>query len=127
MSHKYIEDGKVKLAEAIFYFLLEAAEDPGDRNAFAMVVPWSPPDQELWEMSSHTLWSCPPLDYENIAVIPVKWIRSVISMGPHRVHIIKDVALRERLRGRWHIVHNLGAVVCSLADRPIVAYDEAEE
>lgn len=119
----------MKIAEAIFYFLLEAAEDPNERHtAFAMVVPWPEPDQELLEWSSESLWNCPPLDNNIVAIIPVKWINAPVAMLPFSVDIMTDAALRERCRGTWYFVPTLGgASIFSPADAPNGDYDDEDD
>ena len=104
-------DGKVEIAEVYFYFFLDLEIEPtrDEREAFALVSIVGPPDAELLELSSKTYWSCALTGDNGLAIINVKAIHSTVAIIPQDVDLIEDPELRERLRGRWYMVPELGA------------------
>ncbi len=74
-----------------------------------------PPDPELLELSYRTFWSCVPTGDDGLVIINVKAIQATVAVIPHEVDIIDDPELRERVRGRWFMVPELGADAAVLA------------
>jgi len=67
------------------FFFYSANEDPEDGktpDAYALVSLYGPPDQDLLEDSFHCVWACTYSGTENLSVIPVNSILSVISIQP---------------------------------------------
>ncbi len=91
----------------------EIPED--EREAYALVSIVGPPDPELLELSYRTFWSCIPTGDEGLVIINVKAIQATVAVIPHEVDIIDDPELRERIRGRWFMVPELGADAAVLA------------
>jgi len=63
-----------------FYFLNENAEL--ELDAYALISLYGPPDADILEDSYHTLWACKYHGDDNLKVIPISAIISVISMQP---------------------------------------------
>lgn len=105
------------MAEVYFYFFLNMVEEVPDdaREAYALVSIIGPPDAELLTLSYNTFWSCLPTGDDGLAVVNVKAIQSTVAIIPHEVDIIEDPELRERVRGRWYMVPELGADAGALA------------
>lgn len=118
------------MAEVYFYFFLTV--EGYEHDAYALVSLFSPPDPELMEWSYSTFWSCLPSGDNNLVVVNVKTIQSVVSMIPHdlAIDIISDPVLQERVRGRWFMVPELGADAGAMAgvqDDDRDAEDEDDE
>jgi hypothetical protein len=47
-----------------------------------LISPYGPPDADMLEDSYHTLWACSYRGDDNLIVIPLSTIISVISMQP---------------------------------------------
>ncbi|KAF8126643.1 hypothetical protein K438DRAFT_1494291, partial [Mycena galopus ATCC 62051] len=67
-------------AEVQFFF---RALIQGEATAFALVDLFSRPDEDFLQESYETVWSCGHGQGTHLTVIPVKTIRSVVSMIPH--------------------------------------------
>ncbi|KAJ7242463.1 hypothetical protein C8J57DRAFT_1084365 [Mycena rebaudengoi] len=74
------DDGAESYAEVQFFFQAEA--EPEDVSTLALVHPYPPPDQDLLNDSSHTLWVCDGADEDLPQVIDVSSITSVVGMVP---------------------------------------------
>ena len=84
-------NGKTEYGEVQFFFIpnpdpdseldSETASEEEDINPYALVYLYGPPDADLLEDSSHTLWACEYLP-TNIQVVEVTDITAVISMQP---------------------------------------------
>jgi hypothetical protein len=81
---------QTRFAEVLYYTRLAVAEpdaDDADDDAgyhfidIAVVQMYSPPDEQLLRLSSHTVVSCALLD--EVSVVNVKTIMSVVAMIPH--------------------------------------------
>ncbi|KAF7372524.1 hypothetical protein MVEN_00114300 [Mycena venus] len=66
-------------AEVQFFFQAKLADN---LESFALVLPYCPPEQELLEASSNTLYVCAPLGAESMQVVNSKTISSVVGMVP---------------------------------------------
>ncbi|KAI0083673.1 hypothetical protein BDY19DRAFT_859449, partial [Irpex rosettiformis] len=112
-----VHNGEVEMAEVYFYFFLDLEEDVArhEREAYALISIIGPPDPELLELSYYTFWSCLPTGDDGLAIINVKAIQATVAIIPHEIDIIDDLQLRERVRGRWFMVPELGADVGALA------------
>ncbi|KAJ7732354.1 hypothetical protein DFH07DRAFT_990903, partial [Mycena maculata] len=53
-----------------------------EMRTLALISPYSPPDQQLLEDSSNTLWVCSTTEQNSLRVIDVKIITSVVGMVP---------------------------------------------
>lgn len=71
--------GAVYFAEVYFYFT-EASG--GETRTFAVVSPYSPPNDYLLEVSSNALIVCRYQGDRNISIIDVKTILAVVAMVP---------------------------------------------
>ena len=81
-------------AEVIYYFRLQVA--PENTHTVAAIKPYGPPHNFLLAESSNTVYSCTKMD--QVVIIDVKMIRSVVGMLPHKVE-------REN---RWFVVEKPG-------------------
>jgi hypothetical protein len=80
-------EGQNRFGEVLYFTRLtvEADADHDDDWRFAdvaVIKMYSPPDEDLLRLSSHTVTSCTHLD--TICIVNVKQIISVIAMVPHR-------------------------------------------
>lgn len=64
-----------------FYFLVESDAEE-ELDAYALVSLYGPPDAHMLEDSYHTLWACAYSGDNNLEVIPVSAILSLVSMQP---------------------------------------------
>jgi len=71
----------VHYAEIQFYFFLKQ-EQPEQIAAYALASVYGPPNADLLEQSFHTLHACPYLGDNNLQIIPISSILSVVSMQP---------------------------------------------
>ena len=77
-------NGGIKYGEVQFFFY-SANEDPEEDkipDAYALVSLYGPPDPDLLSDSFNTLWACTYSGAENLSVIAVKSILSVVSVQP---------------------------------------------
>ncbi|KAA1466965.1 hypothetical protein DENSPDRAFT_766810, partial [Dentipellis sp. KUC8613] len=72
---------QVHFAEVQFYFRLTI--DGGQEKNLAMVSLFGPPDPNLLQLSSQAVWSCTYGGEQNMLVIDIKSIQSVVGMVPH--------------------------------------------
>ncbi|KZV85133.1 hypothetical protein EXIGLDRAFT_623344 [Exidia glandulosa HHB12029] len=79
-------NGTLEFAEVRYYFELDVA---GQDKALAMVCLCTRPDQELLELSSHTLWSCQHQGDDGLRVVEYNTIRAVVAM-PHHSSMLPD-------------------------------------
>lgn len=77
------------------------SEGEGTVNAFALVSLYSRPDRVLLEESSKTLWACKYLGSENLRIVSVKALRSVVSMQPLPFFPHEEA-------GKWFVVQKPG-------------------
>ncbi|KAF8156737.1 hypothetical protein B0H34DRAFT_798121 [Crassisporium funariophilum] len=75
-------DGKVEFGEAQFYFQLVDPNNDDKFIPYALVSVYGPPEADMLEQSSRTLWACSHTGSEGFRSIPVSSIVSVISMQP---------------------------------------------
>ncbi|KAG1841459.1 hypothetical protein C8R48DRAFT_620208, partial [Suillus tomentosus] len=77
-------DGQIHYGEVIYFTRLAnlGADDEWQYTNVAVLELFSPPDEELLELSSGTVVSCIQLD--EIIVTDVKNIASVVAMIPHK-------------------------------------------
>ena len=68
-------------AEIRFYFLLWE-EESDKKFPYALASIYGPPNADLLEQSFHTLHACAYLGDDNLHVIPISSILSVVSMQP---------------------------------------------
>jgi hypothetical protein len=67
------------------FFFFSANEDPEDErnpDAYALVSFYGPRDEDLYEDSFGCLWVCTYSGNNNLAVIKISSIKSVVSMQP---------------------------------------------
>ena len=112
--------GQTEFVEVQYFFKLTL--EPGRPSAFAMVSVYSRPDADLLQQSSNALWSCKYRGKEELVVIDVKSIMSVVAMVPHPP--MRDEALKRRLAGRVFVVEKLG--LDALASAGMVHDDELQ-
>ncbi|KAF9059841.1 hypothetical protein BDP27DRAFT_1190999, partial [Rhodocollybia butyracea] len=76
---------KPDFAEIQFYFRFQGnlEDDQAEPETLAMVSRYSKPDAQLLKDSFGTVISCKYQGADNLAVIPVKDIKSVVGMVPH--------------------------------------------
>ncbi|KAJ3753755.1 hypothetical protein EV360DRAFT_52925, partial [Lentinula raphanica] len=94
---KLRRNGITDFGEVWYYFLDE------NKHAYAMVSIYGRPDHDLLQQSSNALWACEYLGSQNLHVIPVSQLQSVVSMQPlpvfpHEVHLV----------GWWFVVQKAG-------------------
>lgn len=77
-----IFDGRTQFAEVQFYFFDKDDDEQGDKLAYAIVSLYGPPNEEMLNESSHTLWASEYKGQGNLRCLPVAAIISVISMQP---------------------------------------------
>ena len=82
-----------------FFFLIE--NEIGNLEAFALVSVYGPPDADLLEESYHTLHACTYQGQDNLKVVKISDILSVISMQP--LPLIGD-----EQENRWFVVEKSG-------------------
>lgn len=75
--------------------------DEDDLEAYALVSIYGPPDADLLEDSYHTLHACTYLGQDNLKVVKISDILSVISMQP--LPLIGD-----EQESRWFVVEKSG-------------------
>ncbi|KAG2349710.1 hypothetical protein BDR05DRAFT_972677 [Suillus weaverae] len=87
---KLLINRQTRFAEVLYYMRLAVAEpdadDVDDNTGYhfidiAIIQMYSPPDDQLLQLSSHTVVSCALLD--EVSVVNVKKIMSVVTMIPH--------------------------------------------
>ena len=78
------EDGGIKYGEVQFFFYSANDNPEEDKipDVYALVSLYGPPDLSLLSDSFNCLWACTYSRTDNLVVIPVKSISSVISMQP---------------------------------------------
>ncbi|TFY51304.1 hypothetical protein EVG20_g11063 [Dentipellis fragilis] len=72
---------QLHFAEVQFYFRFTI--DGGQEKNLAMVSLFGSPDPNLLELSSQAVWSCTYGGEQNMLVIDIKSIQSVVAMVPH--------------------------------------------
>lgn len=75
-------DGKIQFGEAQFYFQLVDPDNDEKFIPYALVSIYSPPEPDILEQSSRTLWACTYCGSEDFCVIPISSIITVVSMQP---------------------------------------------
>jgi hypothetical protein len=77
----------IDFAEVLFYFQLPVTLDNGQKEneTYALVSIYSPPHAETLKNSYNTYWSCTHGRPQDMKVIPVKTIVSVVAMIPHKL------------------------------------------
>lgn len=80
-----------------------------------MVSLYSPQNKSLWERSHKTLYSCSYLGQENLKVVDIKTIQSVVAIIPHSLVQILDSAIQREVNGKVFVVEKLGLDVMALA------------
>ncbi|KAF8156905.1 hypothetical protein B0H34DRAFT_675283 [Crassisporium funariophilum] len=93
-------EGEIAFAKVQFYFLVKNDAE-GKLDAYALVSIYGPPDADMLEDSYHTLWACAYSGDNNLKVIPVLVIISLVSMQP----LPSKVGNPENL---WFVVEKLG-------------------
>ena len=80
------KDQSIEFAEISFYFQLPITQN-GEKKTetYAFVSVYSPPHAEILKRSYNTYWSCTHGRIENVEIIPVKTILSVVAMIPHKL------------------------------------------
>lgn len=78
----------IDFAEILFYFQLQIAQiSQGGQpinETYALVSRYSSPNAGILKKSSNTYWLCTHGRIENLEVIPVKTILSVVAMIPYK-------------------------------------------
>lgn len=74
-------NGVIEFAEVLYYFLDRDSGEPGEQIAYALLSFYGPPDQDMLDASSHTLYACQH-EGNDLRCVPVKDIESVVSMQP---------------------------------------------
>lgn len=86
MSQITTEDQSIAFAEVSFYFQLPITVDGESKDkTYALVSRYSPPHAEMLKKSYNTYWSCTHGRVENMEIIPVERILSVVSIIPHKL------------------------------------------
>ena len=75
-------NGKVEFGEAQFYFQIANPSDDNKFIPYALVSLYGPPNAEMLEQSFRTLWACTYSGLNNLLVIPISSIITIISMQP---------------------------------------------
>ncbi len=94
-------DNKVNYAEVQFFFL-DDSEGTDKFTAHALVSVYGTPDPDLLDLSFRTLWACPYQGSDNLHIIPVTDITSVVSMQPF------PVKEEEQDNNLWFVVEKSG-------------------
>lgn len=85
-----------------FQVILRHGEPP---STFALVSRFGPRNPDLWDKSFGTVWSCEYNGDNDLVVVDVKTILSVVAIVPHP-DLEKDVP--ENCAGRFYIAEKLG-------------------
>lgn len=80
-----------------------------------MVSLYSPPNEDLLRKSFNTLYSCSYTGQENLRVVNVKTIKSVVAVIPHSIVAVEDEIAAAEVAGKVFIVEKLGLDVMTLA------------
>lgn len=72
-----------------------------DSKGLAMISLYQKPDPVLYEESYQTLWACEYMGSQNLHIVPIEKIASVVSMQPLP-------ALPNEPQGRWFTVEKPG-------------------
>ena len=107
-------NNEVKFSEVLFFFLNEMV-DLDDTNYYALVSMYGPPNADLLKESSHALQACAYYGNNNLYVIDVTSILSVVLMQPLPISP-NDVGLDNH----WFVIENLG-----LDDTEVTGYIDA--
>jgi hypothetical protein len=94
--------------------MVENDEENMEALTYAVISQYSPPDVDVLEDSYHTLWVCSYTGDQNLKVIPMSTIISVISMQP----LPRKEGDAENL---WFVVEKSG-----LDDMDLTGYGELE-
>lgn len=83
-----------------------------------MVSLYGPPNQNLLNQSYQAVYSCAYRGQENLTVVDVKLIESVVAVIPHELSInqISDPNMRSQVQGKVFVVEKLGLDVMLLAE-----------
>jgi hypothetical protein len=86
LSQIITENQSITFAEVSFYFQLPITVDGESKNkTYALVSKYSPPHAEILKKSYNTYLSCTHGRIENMEIIPVERILSVVSIIPHKL------------------------------------------
>ena len=73
-------NGKVEFGEAQFYFQIADPNDDDKFIPYALVSLYGPPNAEMLEQSFWTLWACTYSGLNDLLIIPISSIISIVSM-----------------------------------------------
>jgi len=73
---------KTEFAEVQFYFFDRDDDKQGDKVVYAVLSLYGPPNQEMLNESSHTLWVSEYRGQGYLRCLPVTAIISVVSIQP---------------------------------------------
>ncbi|KIJ13970.1 hypothetical protein PAXINDRAFT_80092 [Paxillus involutus ATCC 200175] len=96
-------DGELRFAEVKYYARIKVN---ADFETIACISLFSQPDQQLLRLSWHTILSCIPQN--DIQIVDVKSILSVVAMVPHQVHTLGDME-------RYFVVEKPGLDVATIS------------
>ncbi|KAJ3861580.1 hypothetical protein EV359DRAFT_74615 [Lentinula novae-zelandiae] len=88
-------NGITEFGEVWYYFITT------DKEVFAMVSVYGRPDPDLLCQSSNALWACKYLSSQNLHVVPVARLQSVVSMQPLPI-------FPHEQEGQWFVVQKPG-------------------
>ncbi|KAJ3744113.1 hypothetical protein DFH05DRAFT_1398066 [Lentinula detonsa] len=118
-----ITSGEKEYGEVWYYFINDGRSHEGDDPesdhsdsgliGYAMVSLYSRPDPVLLRDSYDALWACEYLGADNLHIVRIKDIRSVVSMQPLP-------ALPDEPEGQWFVVQKPGI------DEPILTGHEED-
>lgn len=113
-----------EFGEVRYYFVLDDVEGYAN-HAFAMVDLYGPRDDQLYEESSHTLWSCSRQHGDDgLVVVDVTQILSVVAMVPHPP--MSNMSLGD-FSQRVYVVEKLGLDVMVMAGMPVEEIRDGDE
>ncbi|KAJ4495237.1 hypothetical protein C8R41DRAFT_895335 [Lentinula lateritia] len=92
---KIKSNGITEFGEVWYYFITT------DKEVFAMVSVYGRPDPDLLCQSSNALWACKYLSSQNLHVVPVARLQSVVSMQPLPI-------FPHEQEGQWFVVQKPG-------------------
>jgi hypothetical protein len=116
--------GSVRFGEVLYFTRLSVDAGLDDDRDWrwhnvALIQMYSHPDNDLLQLSSHTVTSCTRL--EDICVIGVKEILSVVAMIPHKP-ILPSGVVREE--GQFFMLEKPGLDLSSVGIMNVPADDE---
>jgi hypothetical protein len=105
-------NGQERYGEVLYFTRLAVEADILDDADWrfadvAIIQLYSLPDDALFQLSSHTVASCSPLD--DVCVVPVKKIISVVAMIPHTPKLPSGV-----IKDRFFMLQKPGLQISNL-------------